>query len=201
MRFASIVGACTALSCAVPASAAIFSLTSDGQVTSTQFSGARASTLDLVYDDVAGTLSFSFSGIYSAEFTSAFSTMAIDYFEDSAGGHATAGDIYYGYSFVRDVMAAWTNVADGDPIVSASARVHYERNQFPDEIYYFRSNAQPAPNPSVPEPATWAMLIVGFGLVGVASRRQRAGYAGSIVRDMGTSSVLPALSEIRSTQE
>ncbi len=28
--------------------------------------------------------------------------------------------------------------------------------------------------PQVPEPATWAMLIVGFGLVGVASRRRRA---------------------------
>lgn len=28
---------------------------------------------------------------------------------------------------------------------------------------------------AVPEPATWAMLIAGFGLVGVAARRQRVG--------------------------
>ncbi len=28
--------------------------------------------------------------------------------------------------------------------------------------------------PAVPEPATWAMLIAGFGLVGAAMRRQRA---------------------------
>ena len=30
------------------------------------------------------------------------------------------------------------------------------------------------PNPGVPEPATWAMLIAGFGLVGATMRRRRA---------------------------
>ena len=29
-------------------------------------------------------------------------------------------------------------------------------------------------SPSVPEPATWAMLIAGFGAVGFAARRRRA---------------------------
>jgi hypothetical protein len=34
------------------------------------------------------------------------------------------------------------------------------------------------PNPTaVPEPATWAMLIIGFGLVGVTSRRRRRAVA------------------------
>jgi hypothetical protein len=28
--------------------------------------------------------------------------------------------------------------------------------------------------PKLPEPATWAMLIAGFGLVGTAVRRRRA---------------------------
>jgi hypothetical protein len=27
---------------------------------------------------------------------------------------------------------------------------------------------------AVPEPATWAMLLAGFGLVGVSARRRRA---------------------------
>lgn len=36
---------------------------------------------------------------------------------------------------------------------------------------------------AVPEPASWAMLIAGFGLVGAASRRQRrSGYADHLVR-------------------
>ena len=31
----------------------------------------------------------------------------------------------------------------------------------------------PPPPPAVPEPATWAMLLLGFGLVGTAARRRR----------------------------
>lgn len=34
--------------------------------------------------------------------------------------------------------------------------------------------ADGVPNPGIPEPATWAMLILGFGLVGSAARRRRA---------------------------
>ena len=30
---------------------------------------------------------------------------------------------------------------------------------------------------AVPEPATWALLISGFGIIGVAMRRRRTGYA------------------------
>ncbi|TPE59266.1 PEP-CTERM sorting domain-containing protein [Sandaracinobacter neustonicus] len=30
---------------------------------------------------------------------------------------------------------------------------------------------------AVPEPATWAMLIIGFGTVGMAARRRRVGAA------------------------
>lgn len=33
------------------------------------------------------------------------------------------------------------------------------------------------PTPGVPEPATWALLIAGFGFVGVAARRRRQGFA------------------------
>jgi hypothetical protein len=36
----------------------------------------------------------------------------------------------------------------------------------------------PGGPPVVPEPATWALLIAGFGLVGVAMRRRRVGRAG-----------------------
>ncbi len=35
----------------------------------------------------------------------------------------------------------------------------------------------PGPGGGVPEPATWAMLIMGFGLVGSAARRRRVARA------------------------
>jgi PEP-CTERM motif len=31
--------------------------------------------------------------------------------------------------------------------------------------------------PGVPEPATWAMMLIGFGAVGYSMRRQRKGAA------------------------
>jgi hypothetical protein len=31
---------------------------------------------------------------------------------------------------------------------------------------------QPAITPSVPEPATWAMMILGMGMIGLAARRR-----------------------------
>ena len=34
----------------------------------------------------------------------------------------------------------------------------------------------------VPEPATWAMMILGFGMAGVAARRRRSAFAGSIAQ-------------------
>ncbi|WP_296598220.1 PEPxxWA-CTERM sorting domain-containing protein [Phenylobacterium sp.] len=34
-------------------------------------------------------------------------------------------------------------------------------------------DVEPAGNPAVPEPATWALMIVGFGLTGTALRRRR----------------------------
>lgn len=38
-------------------------------------------------------------------------------------------------------------------------------------------NAVPIPAAAVPEPATWAMMISGFGLIGAAMRRKRTGLA------------------------
>lgn len=40
-------------------------------------------------------------------------------------------------------------------------------------------NLTPNPNPVIPEPATWLMLIIGFGVIGAAlrQRRRRSSYA------------------------
>lgn len=41
----------------------------------------------------------------------------------------------------------------------------------------FTAEVSTPATPGVPEPATWAMLIAGFGLVGAAARRRRGGGA------------------------
>lgn len=41
-------------------------------------------------------------------------------------------------------------------------------------IHLTQANITPPPAPGVPEPASWAMLVAGFGLVGASARRRRA---------------------------
>lgn len=43
--------------------------------------------------------------------------------------------------------------------------------------YYFNTSTVSMQVAAVPEPASWAMLIAGFGLVGAAARRRRAAVA------------------------
>ena len=49
-----------------------------------------------------------------------------------------------------------------------------------DEVRFIVSNSSdrevppPPPPPAVPEPATWAMMIFGFGMIGSFMRRQSA---------------------------
>ena len=40
-------------------------------------------------------------------------------------------------------------------------------------VIYKTGTFTPPPPPSIPEPATWAMMIGGFGLLGAAARRRR----------------------------
>ena len=46
-------------------------------------------------------------------------------------------------------------------------------NEFPNSVYYDNIVARPTVA-GVPEPSTWAMLLLGFGLIGGAMRRRRA---------------------------
>ncbi|EQA98614.1 hypothetical protein L288_20395 [Sphingobium quisquiliarum P25] len=39
--------------------------------------------------------------------------------------------------------------------------------------YTLTYNYTAAPLPAVPEPATWAMMLLGFGMIGFAARQRR----------------------------
>ena len=41
-----------------------------------------------------------------------------------------------------------------------------------DDVRQFRMSA--APTAAVPEPATWAMMLLGFGAIGFGMRRRRS---------------------------
>ena len=65
-----------------------------------------------------------------------------------------------------------------DVDASDIARATLRTGWHPDKDYIFVDNftlGAATPVSAVPEPATWAMMIAGFGLAGSALRRRRAG--------------------------
>ena len=74
---------------------------------------------------------------------------------------------------------AWhTAYAGGDFGVPAGLLIGWEDivgggdKDYNDHVFSFRFPG----SPGIPEPATWALLIAGFGLVGIAARRRRVAH-------------------------
>jgi hypothetical protein len=74
-------------------------------------------------------------------------------------------------------FAGATNIAvDGLYSVSFVFNTNFDpsKDVVIDQVYIIAGNP---PLPAIPEPATWAMLITGFGLVGAAMRRRQVATA------------------------
>lgn len=87
---------------------------------------------------------------------------------------------FFTNSNAASLASLFTNLADG----SVAFLLRDDRNPF-DNFYDFTQGVDGGlinvgtgpivtPPSGVPEPATWAMMIVGFGLVGAAARRRRS---------------------------
>jgi DNA-binding beta-propeller fold protein YncE len=81
-----------------------------------------------------------------------------------------------GLAFDPDLNVFW-QVAAGklikrDPVTFAGTDVPISA----DGIQFIGLEYLPAANGVIPEPATWAMMIAGFGLVGGMARRRRAAF-------------------------
>lgn len=109
-----------------------------------------------------------------------------------ANGYANAGDAFFSGSIAGVTLASyavssgpattWQHFGGTATIVTPgvyTVSFVFNTNLFPskdvvvDRVYIIPGGGGGPVIPGIPEPATWAMLITGFGLVGAAIRRRR----------------------------
>lgn len=90
---------------------------------------------------------------------------------NSMGRGSVCGDTWTATSTDKAV----TNVASKVWLVSASVASNFGGDNKVDsfKVDQLRVGFTPAATPSVPEPATWGMMVLGFGFAGSALRRSR----------------------------
>lgn len=177
-----LIGAALAFSSATGANAAtlvidledVFSYTSEGSAANVLWSfdiGANALVTGIAYDVtleafspswlsemVVSFLSSSFSGVY---LTPGFS--------DSFSGTASYADSAYLPDYGLDFAV------DGDGLLWLEFFEDFDDSSIsPDGVWNgtLTITYEPTATPGIPEPATWGMMIAGFGLVGFAARRR-----------------------------
>ena len=76
-------------------------------------------------------------------------------------------------------VLSWRRAADAPSPGTFSFPASVGRNRASGALYFngvdlaFRLNGTQGIAPAIPEPSTWAMLIIGFGAIGGAQRRRR----------------------------
>lgn len=130
-------------------SAAIFKVNSDGSTdVSSLFPSIDGSEFNITFDAPNNVLNFAYNA--------GMNDPQINYFAIFQAGRT---------SLFFDATA----IASGSIALSD----YYPRNPGYSHITFFGSAAAGTPG-AVPEPATWALFILGFGLIGSAMRRRNA---------------------------
>ena len=171
MRIVSVVGiTIAALAAAMPATAAqfAFSFTPSQALLGATFSGSGIFTTSDVATMVGGQTAFAITSITGTVGGSAIvAPTAASY-----GNYFTTG------SYFLDGSGVNFSTASGRPIsfFNQSNNNLYRINaQSPGASFYVTATSSAVA--AVPEPASWAMMIGGFGLTGAALRRRRGSFA------------------------
>jgi hypothetical protein len=120
-------------------------------------------------------------GGQSATFTSVSPLKSFSFFLGSPDSYNTVELLGAGgYDWTLHGDAIWGGVPPGNGDQSLGLRVRYDFGSNPVDKIIFSSSSNSfefdtlAASVGVPEPATWAMMLVGFGALGAVLRRRRA---------------------------
>ena len=147
---------------------AVFDLTAAFLSTASEISVAPGAfdTIIINVDGSAPSLSQNFIGAASG-----LGQKVIWNFFDATSIHF--GNAFYGSVLAPGAAATTGNFIEGSAVFGSLV----ENGEFHLNGYEGHLTATPPTAPGVPEPATWALMIGGFGLAGAALRRRRTALA------------------------
>ncbi|WP_216321149.1 PEPxxWA-CTERM sorting domain-containing protein [Sphingomonas quercus] len=133
-----------------------------------------ADTIDFALDQ----LGLAYDGTSLSHIASNYSAAGTSFLSD-LGVSALYGDIYV--AFHTGAAAPWGNSTAFFHIVAGpggvTAIVPNTNGLALSNATLFDASLTPPTRPSVPEPATWAMMLIGFGMIGFALRDRRTSLA------------------------
>ncbi len=146
-----------------------------GYTTTTPAGGGGTQALDMVgYND--GVISQSFATVVGQTYNFSF-----DYSHNPGVTAGNMGFLILGNSslandtiFDNDLAQTWTHYVGSFVADSTSTLISFNSYDTCCSGGIFLDNVSVSTGGAVPEPATWALMITGFGLVGSTLRRRRA---------------------------
>jgi hypothetical protein len=147
--------------------------------------GARAAYFvsDFTVNQSLSQQVFLTKGIYQIGFSAYAPRNGFNNIGEATFSGTIAGTVLANYAVSTGPATTWQTFSGAANILEDglfSVSFVFNSNRFPskdiviDQVYIIAGNP---PTPVIPEPATWAMMIAGFGLVGAAMRRRQTALA------------------------